>query len=335
MRCLLALLGPLLGAGCQPDLGPRSAQAHAGQCASCHPVQAEAFTTSRHANADGSPLFQALRAESPDPAVCDGCHVPEGSWSCLTCHAAAGNQRTADGLLLSDPTGPVRGPTGHEDEAPHASVLGRFLTDSALCGTCHEQEGDGAFHEQPYRRWRESEAAARGERCQDCHMSPTPGAAAPRPTGPVARGADDVPLADHGFVGLQRDPLALLRAGLALEATSTGVRLVNHAGHALPDGAAFTRELWLEGRTADGAWTGEVHRLHPRLLDTQGRPTEDPFAAERVEMRALLPDEAREVPFAAAEVCLRYRPVAASLAAREDVQTEELVVGCVRRQEPR
>ncbi len=327
----MRLILPLLLAGCLPDLGPRSAQASAGRCASCHPVQAEAFASSRHADADGSGLFRSLRDEAPDPAACDVCHAPAEGWSCLTCHAAAGNQRTADGLLLLDPTGPVRGPTGREDRAPHASAADGFLTDSALCGTCHELDGDGAFHEQPYTRWTESRAADRGERCQDCHMSPEPGVAAARPLGPMADGAADSPLADHGFVGLQRAPRALFQAGLDLEPTATGVRLENHAGHALPDGAAFTRELWLEGRDEDGRWSGEVHLLHPRLLDAAGHPTLDPFAADRVELRGLLPDETREVPFAAPEVCLRFRPVAAHLTA----EPEEMVLACVQRQTPR
>ncbi len=280
---------------CLPDLGPRSAQAHAGQCGDCHVEEAEAFAGSRHADAASSELFRSLRSRAPDAAACDTCHAPERGWDCLTCHAAAGNQRTANGLLLHDPTGPVRGPTGHQDQAPHDSVADDFLTDSALCGTCHQLEGDGAFRETPYTHWKRSEAAAQGERCQDCHM-------------PDAAGGGS----DHGFAGLQADPVALLTAGLALRATADGVELVNHAGHALPDGAAFTRELWLEGRN-DGVWTGEVHRLHPELHDADGRPTSDPFATARVVQRGLAPDEVRQVPFAADEVCLRYRPVASWL----------------------
>jgi hypothetical protein len=324
---LAALL--LLGA-CLPDLGPRSAQAHAGRCGDCHGIQAEAFAHSRHGDADGSELFLRMRAAAPEPDPCDTCHAPDGGFSCLTCHAAAGNQRTADGLLLHDPTGPVRGPTGREVAAPHASVEDAFLTDSALCGTCHQLEGDGAFHETPYTNWQRSQAAEAGTRCQDCHMSPEPGVDARRPRGPAADGAAPARLADHRFVGLQRDPVQLLRAGLTLEATSEGVRLTNQAGHALPDGAAFTRELWLEGRDPDGAWTGEVHPLHPQLLDADGQPTADPFLAARTALRALAPDEVRRVPFGAAEVCLRFRPVAASLASTFGLTLgDDLVVACV------
>lgn len=304
------LLLPLLLA-CLPDLGPRSAQAHAGRCGDCHVEQADAFARSRHADAAASELFRALRSRAPDAAACDTCHEPERGWDCLTCHAAAGNQRTADGLLLHDPTGPVRGPTGRQEAAPHDSVADDFLTDSALCGTCHQLEGDGAFHETPYRHWTQSEAAARGERCQDCHMSDVPGVAGPP--------------GDHGFVGLQVDPVGLLTAGLELRATVDGVELVNHAGHALPDGAAFTRELWLEGRD-DGVWTGEVHLLHPQLLDTDEHETSDPFAADRVVQRGLSPDEVRQVSLEATEICLRYRPVAASLVAEAPPAIE---VACV------
>ncbi len=163
-------------------------------------------------------------------------------------------------------------------------------------------------------------------------MSPEPGVATPRTRGPIAEGARSARLADHGFVGLQRAPAALLKAGLALEATPAGVRMTNHAGHALPDGAAFTRELWLEGRGIDGDWTGEVHALHPRLFGAGGRPTADPFAAAQVELRALAPDEAREVVFEAYEVHLRFRPVATTLSARVGLEpVQAMVVACVRR----
>lgn len=320
----------LLLAGCLPDLGPRSAQAHAGRCGDCHTAQAEAFAHSRHGNADESDLFRALQAEAPDPEACDACHAPPDGFTCLTCHAAAGNQRTADGLLLHDPTGPVRGPRGRQEASPHDSTADAFLTDSALCGTCHQLEGDGAFHEEPYTRWQQSQAAAEGSRCQDCHMSPEPGVAAARPRGPVAEGARSARLADHGFVGLQGEPVALLKAGLTLEATEAGVRMTNHAGHALPDGAAFTRELWLEGRDTDGGWTGEVHALHPRLFDARGKATADPFAAAQVELRALAPDATREVAFEASDVCLRYRPVAADLSALVGLErAQAMVVTCV------
>lgn len=318
---------------CLPDLGPESAAAHAGRCGDCHPTHSEAFAGSRHAQASSSPTFQALRdhAEASQGlgATCDRCHAPAGTGlGCLTCHAAAGNQRPANGELLHDPTGPIRGPFG-DTEASHASVASDFLTDAQLCATCHELDGLGAFDESPYQHWQRSEAAAEGHRCQDCHMGAVPGQPVDLAPGAVVVGGVDRPLSDHAFVGLQADPVALLTAGLELRAVAGGVELVNHAGHALPDGASFSRELWLEVRR-DGHATGEVHPLHPELLDATGAPTWDPTTAASVTSRALAPDEVRFVPLAAdTTLCLRYRPVAAKLSAGLDLPTTEAIdLGC-------
>lgn len=308
----------LLLTACLADLGERSVGAHAGRCGDCHADHSEAFATSRHAAAATSPLFVALRAEAQATAelgsFCDRCHAPAGGdgLSCVTCHGAAGAHGDGNGALIDDPTGPVRGPFGGND-GPHASERSDFLTDSQLCAACHQVDGPGAFHETPYDHWARSQAAERGERCQDCHQSPTPGVATKRPRAPIVDGGPPRPIGDHGFVGLQTDPVALLRAGVTLQSIPGGVRLTNHAGHALPDGAAFTRELWLQGRTAAGDYLDPVVALHPQLT-MGGRPTHDPLHADRVVARGLDPDEVRDVTLAGDEICLRFRPVAEPLA---------------------
>lgn len=318
---------------CLADLGDASIGAHAGRCGDCHVAPSEAFDRSRHAVAATSEAFIGLRDRAADQGLegfCDGCHRPEGGegLACVTCHGAAGHQRPANGELLMDPTGPVRGPFGVED-APHASVEGAFLVDPGLCATCHELDGPGAFVESPWRHWRDSAAAVRGERCQDCHMGPTPGVASARPEAPLVAGGEPRPVADHGFVGLQTDPVALLTAGLELLPEAGGVWLVNHAGHALPDGAAFARELWVEGRT-DGRWTGEVHPLHPALHDASGAPVWDPLDAVSATSRALPPDGTRWVPLQAQEACVRYRPLAEPLAEGLHLAVPEALTGpCV------
>jgi len=319
---------------CLPDLGPRSVGAHAGRCGSCHPDHAEAYSGSRHAHAATSPLFVALRADAEARqglgSFCDGCHAPDGGdgISCATCHAAAGAHGEGNGALIADPTGPVRGPFGARDDGPHASERSDFLTDSQLCASCHQVRGPGAFHESPHDHWQRSAAADRGERCQDCHQSPTPGQATPRPRAPLAADGPPRPVSDHGFVGLQVDPGVLLAAGLQLRATDDGVRLTNRAGHRLPDGAAFTRELWLQGRT-EGQWLPATVPLHPELL-AGGVPTDDPLIVDEIVDRGLAPDEVREVAVEGDEVCLRFRPVAQPLAGRLDLDdAAAITVACV------
>ncbi|MCB9675087.1 MAG: hypothetical protein H6737_08215 [Alphaproteobacteria bacterium] len=305
----------VLLAGCLPDLGERSVAAHADRCAECHADAAAEWEASRHARPAESPVFTALRAhaaaELGTAAPCDRCHLPDAV-TCVTCHAAAANQETANGALIADPTGPVRGPWG-DTVGPHASALGALLTDSALCGTCHEVDGLAGFDEHPYTAWAESPAAADGLRCQDCHMSPEPGVDVPRDVAPVAEGGEARSRSSHAFVGLQADAVDLLSRGLELRVAEGGVELVNLAGHGLPDGASFTRELWVESRDAAG-WTGDRRPLHAELRRA-GVPTWDPVTADETVFRGVPPGGVRFEPFEVGEfeVCVRYRPVAAGL----------------------
>jgi len=312
MRALIFLL---LG-GCLPDLGDRSAGSQEGECASCHPDHTEQFAAAKHSRPSDTEVFLALRAraevELGAGAFCDRCHLPDEGISCLTCHAAAGNREIANGSLIEDRTGPMRGPWG-DTTGPHASVEGGLLTDSALCGTCHEVQGLGGFEEHPYQAWESSPSAAAGERCQDCHMSSEPGSSQGRVVGPISSGGEERERSDHSFVGLQTDPLALLNRGVSLSVVGDGVALQNHAGHTLPDGAAFTRELWLESRE-DGEWTGDRRALHPQLR-TLGSPTWDPVLADEVLLRGVPAGAVRFEAYDTErfEVCLRFRPVSEEL----------------------
>jgi hypothetical protein len=131
----------------------------------------------------------------------------------------------------------------------------------------------------------------------------------------------------HAFVGLQVDPVGLLAAGLQLDAAEGGVWAVNRSGHRLPDGAAFTRELWLE--RLDGDEVVEVVPLHPQLLGDDG-VVWDPLEATGAMERGLDVDEER---WLAAEVgqrwCLRFRGVAEPLAEGLGVEVPGAVtVGC-------
>lgn len=276
------------------DLGPRSAEANT-PCGSCHPDHAAAFATSRHAGV-ATPLFEALEAEAEHElggGGCDNCHRPD--FGCLTCHAASGNQGTSQGRLVLDPRGPVRARA--DAGGPHATVGSDFLVDSAFCGTCHDVDAPAGFAEHPYQAWLTSPAAEEGTSCQDCHLPA------------VDYGSD------HRFLGIGRGDeaaMALLVSGLRVE----GNTVVNVTGHRFPDGASWSRELWIEPDV------GASVPLHP-VLRAEGVPAVSPVMADSREERALEPGEQLVFPGARA-ICLVYHPVSRGLADRFGLESNAI-----------
>jgi hypothetical protein len=328
----------LLLVGCGPSLPGADA---IGDCASCHPQQAREFALSRHQSASSSATFAALRARAgSDAPLCDRCHRPDAvapGLTCLTCHAAYGNQALRNGELLLDPSGPVQVGSAEGLSAPHAVQASGFLQSSDLCATCHDVEGPGAFHEQPFESWQRSPAAQRGLTCQACHLSPTPGQPTPRPVMPVARGARTArPHAHHDFVGLGAGAdqvAALLEAGLSLSLQSGGgsprvtVTNVGQGHHALA-GVGFVRQLSVEvvALSADGGAAQVASVPLDVALTRAGAPEVDPLAADAWQDQGLDPGESRVVPLTppegaqALQACLSYREVRPELAASLGVE---------------
>ncbi|MBI5516368.1 MAG: hypothetical protein HY909_21465 [Deltaproteobacteria bacterium] len=297
-----------LGLGCAP--APPASRGNAS-CAGCHPTQARALASSRHSRATESDLFRALRARAStaDRAFCDGCHtvhdVPgEEGAGCVTCHQAGGNRGVSNARLVLDLQGPVRGPFGSATSA-HRSAPGDFLRSADLCGTCHEVQGPGAFVETPYSEWSASPAAQSGITCAGCHMARSPGdPEAPRERGPAAVGGPDRALTDHAFVGPEHQRAAELlgrSASLAMHVVPNGatlrveVTMTNrNTAHALPSGARFARELWLEVRalTDQGTTVLAGAPEDPRRVELGDRVTRNglpalPTASDPPEVRAL------------------------------------------------
>lgn len=279
------VLASLLLLGCM-GTSPRSVGAMDGRCAECHAPQAASHLASGHGHAGAEPFYEATRAswaaEHGTGAACDSCHLPshgtDDGLSCGSCHAAWGNRAPADGALLHDWNGPVRGPRFNEN-APHDVVTGELLMDGELCGTCHEISGPPAFEERLFTNWLTSPAAARGERCQDCHMR------------------------DHDIVRDDKPPLLRVADG---ELVVTAA----HDGHAWPDGASFLREVAVvvDGPSPRRWW------LSTRLFrgDTE---VADPAVADRQELHHLAAGESRTFPLPAdwTRVCVTRRE------AREDL----------------
>ena len=293
----------LLLIGC---LDARSVGAHAGRCGDCHADQAAALDASAHGSSTTA-LFRAIEAEAPAEA-CASCHRPaapavHAGLDCTTCHAAVGHAGLGGGQLALDLRGPVRGPTGAPG-GPHDSAQSAFLTDAELCGTCHEVDGPPGFVETTFSEWQESPAAEAGQGCLSCHFD------------------------DHRLIGLRAEGAALIARTLRLTADEDGVLLTNlNQGHAVPTGAAWSRDLRLRFDT------GEALPLSPRLR-RDGHPVDLPLDADQVEGRALPAGGALAAawPAGAREACLLFRPVAPAVAEALGLRAPEVeVVGCVAR----
>jgi len=273
-----------------PDAGPRGHDPSA--CAGCHPDHVDDFTTARHATANNSDLFVALRAREPATrqSFCDTCHAPgpglggtAQGLGCDTCHRATGNRETANARLLHDLDGPLRAvaPSGR---APHATRAHAFVADATLCGTCHEVRGGGAFDEPAFTEWSTSPAGRAGVSCATCHM-------------PARANTAGTARRDHAFVGPDHalaDTLLGRSTRLeiaALGAPSGAIRTVDvvvhndNPAHSLPSGVRFAREVWV---------TAEA-------LDAQDNPLPGPQEAPRIDLgdRPVDASGARVLPHAA------------------------------------
>jgi len=283
-------------------------------CGACHAEHYAMWRTSPLATGGSSPVFQALLPEVEDawgPVARERCvschepgHAPDGGVGCVSCHAAVGNEATADAHLVVDAGLPFAGPFRDALPAtPHGSRPGGFLASSELCGTCHEVTGPGLFVEPTHTEFLASRFAARGEGCAACHMTDLPPA-------PVVAGGPIRPRRDHRFVGL--DPpwaaspeeaaqaaersRALLERALDLEITPRDggweVAVTNvGAGHDVPTGVAMLWAMWVELVAADA--TGSVvWRSGERESDSLLRLADQPLGTHGP---VALPTEATDV----------------------------------------
>ncbi len=147
------------------------------KCQTCHAPMAK--TQASH---DGARELSLARAKTMplagDGVSCTVCHQIQagnlGLASSFTGHYEIRGTREIFGPYASVFTGPMQ---NHVNYTPK---FGAHVQDSKLCATCHtlftpilDEEGriTGQFPEQvPYLEWRNSDYAARGKHCQDCHM---------------------------------------------------------------------------------------------------------------------------------------------------------------------
>ena len=309
-------------------VGGADAQRTDTGCATCHAAQAAAFATSAHARALESELFRALkqRVDANTRAFCDRCHAPargagEHGIACVACHTAIATRGVSNGRLVMGDGDEMLGSFDAISTPAHTSQRTAFTRSADLCGTCHEVAGPGALVETPYAEWSASPARVANVTCVDCHMATSPGVSGEaRAMGPAATGGPPRALSDHSFVGpehpraseLLRHAASIALVELGHDAASLRVEVTvtnRNSGHALPSGARFAREVWVEltaldARGARHVVTGGLDdRGAPAANDAQRidlgdrvRPRHHPamiFDADPSEVRAIPAGERR------------------------------------------
>lgn len=262
------------------------------KCQTCHAPMAR--TQASH---DGTKELTLAKAKTMplagDGVSCTVCHQIQagnlGQASSFTGHYEIGTAREIFGPYDNVFAGPMQ---NHVNYTPK---FGAHVQDSKLCATCHtlftpilDAEGriTGQFPEQvPYLEWRNSEYAARGKHCQDCHM--------PRLDEPIKISSRPPwleprePFWRHQFVGGNAFMLTLLKnhassfqpnaepeqfdrtiaqtrrqlekaASVTVEGRREGGTLVlrveveNLTGHKFPTGHPY-RRAWLHARVRDAS----------------------------------------------------------------------------------
>lgn len=269
MRCLL--IAVVLAAACaEPADDPLPLGRDAQSCGSCHEDHYDEWAGSPHAASATSPVFEAMLPEVEREwggfarDTCEGCHSPghgdDEAIGCLSCHAATGNHAERDGMIALDAARPLAGPLDDaEPTVAHGSRPSGFLATPSLCGTCHEITGPELVDEPTLTEYRASPQAAEGRTCADCHLPEEDPRALSNDTDRVR------PASSHRFVGF--DPpwgASPEEAEVAAERTRTmlaealelrvergdgWVEVVVEnagAGHGVPTGATFLRDLWVD-----------------------------------------------------------------------------------------
>ncbi len=271
---LIALAG--LGAGVGMALAAEPSPAR--WCGACHGPIRRQWESSSMSRSWTNPVFQAFLSDAKAAlgdtiqTKCIVCHAPLASVTgdtkvatpvgqegvtCNFCHnVSAVEVGPKSGAYTFDPTDPglMRGPYSDSDAGKaHGSVFSPLHTRSDLCSACHyvNHPQAGVPVETTYERWKSSDRASEGEQCQDCHMPPSAGQAAPK----VSKMHRDQVWA-HTFHGAHGpgvlDSVATMR--VSVEGGKLKLTITNQqAGHALPGGGGGMRMIALNVIFYDGS----------------------------------------------------------------------------------
>jgi len=272
-------------------------------CSTCHRDIYNEWSKSMHANAWDNKWYQPdyilahQQTGGATDLLCGACHAPiaartgllppaDGSQfdatsrrgiSCDFCHTVSSVGQMFNMGHISTP-GPVkRGPRGDGRSLYHEVKFTEIHTKADFCGSCHMviHPATGTHIIDTWNDWENNEYGRQGIRCQDCHMTPTPGVTK-RPGRAALLGKKRENLAFHGFIGgssyvqdelgnkeqaeMSREFLrAVAEIELANNITDDGtleltVNVHNvGAGHKIPTGTTYIRFMWLQVEVVDSA----------------------------------------------------------------------------------
>jgi hypothetical protein len=275
-------------------------------CSTCHRDIYNEWSKSMHANAWMDKWYQPdylLAHQQTDGAtdlLCGACHAPiaartgllppaDGSKfdaasrrgiSCDFCHTVSGVGQMFNMGHISEPGEVKRGPRGDGRSLYHEVKYTEVHTKAEFCGSCHMviHPATGVHIIDTWDDWKNNEYGKQGIRCQDCHMTPTPGVSK-TPGRAALMGKERDSLAFHGFVGgssyvqdemgnakqaeLSREFLrAAAEVKLAEKVMDDGtLELIVDvhnvgAGHKIPTGTTYIRIMWLQVEVEDS--TGKL-----------------------------------------------------------------------------
>jgi len=294
-------------------------------CGACHgPIRRE-WESSAMAKSAKNPVFLAFLADARAAlgdtvtAGCVSCHAPaaavtadyklESSVSqegvtCNFCHnVSAVDPSPKPASYTFDGTDPLlmRGPYKEADPgSAHRYVYSEIHTKGEFCSACHEYASDGgagAAIEPTYSNWRRSGAAAKGKQCQDCHMAPYAGQAAPK----ISKNHREQ-VHGHSFPGPRNgqrlDSVATLSA--KVEGGRLKLTVSNHrAGHTLPGGGGGMRLIQLTvaffGLSGDSIQGEDVQTYGIRYADAKGNSPVPKWLARTIVHRAEIPSDSAAV----------------------------------------
>lgn len=272
-------------------------------CSTCHREIYEEWSRSMHANAWTDKWYQPdyiLAHQETDGAtdlLCGACHAPiaartgllppaNGSKfdatsrrgiSCDFCHTVSGVEQVYNMGHVSEPGNVKKGPRGDGRSLYHEVKYSEIHTKADFCGSCHMviHPTTGVHIIDTWDDWKNNDYGKQGIRCQDCHMTPTPGVSK-NPGRSSLMGKKRVNRAFHGFIGgssyvqdelgnhkqaeLSREFLrSAAKVKLAEKVTDEGTLELTvdvhnvGAGHKIPTGTTYIRIMWLQVEVADSA----------------------------------------------------------------------------------
>ncbi|WP_432823194.1 multiheme c-type cytochrome [Trichloromonas sp.] len=272
-------------------------------CAPCHSDIYDAWSHSMHANAWENKWYQPdlllahQETEGATDLLCGACHAPiaartgllppvDGSKfdatsrrgiSCDFCHTVSGVSQMSNMGHVSEPGKVKRGPRGDGRSLHHEVNYSEIHTKADFCGSCHMviHPATGVHIIDTWDDWKNNDYGKQDIRCQDCHMTPTPGISkSPGRASLMGKRRDNI--AFHGFIGgssYVQDQLGnpqqaemsreFLRAAaevkLAEKVTDDGTLELTvdvhnvGAGHKIPTGTTYIRIMWLQVEVVDNA----------------------------------------------------------------------------------